>query len=162
LSVETSLETELERFSNLTVGSTKVQAQAVMWTVATGGAATIESVRPEARCRHLPANRVDRRKWSAAHRFVTFTKRIVFPSRHEQGRTVYFRSPPPLQEAISKVSEALTCVNADDDLAAKLNVPRGQALLHISRVAFNASGQPVEWSQRTMHIANAEYVVTMA
>ncbi|MGB4865587.1 MAG: GntR family transcriptional regulator [Hyphomicrobium sp.] len=165
--VETSLETELERFSNVVVGSAKVRAHGVAWTVTTGEASAAES----AALNIVPGAAVYRLEavWSAANgttarecvtvsagRFPDLPKQVS-----EGGQFLFPLYRRLYREAIGKVSEALTCVNADADLATKLNVPHGQALLHVSRIAFNVSGHPVEWSQRTMHMANAEYVVTM-
>jgi GntR family transcriptional regulator len=41
----------------------------------------------------------------------------------------------------------LRALNADATLAQRLNVPTGQAVLHISRVGYLESGQPVELTQ---------------
>jgi GntR family transcriptional regulator len=166
--VETSLETELERFSNVMVGGTKVRAHSVAWTATTDEASASES----AALNVTQGTAIYRLEtvWTAANgaaaRECVTVSADRFPDLPNQvsdgGQFLFPVYRRRYREAIGKVSEALTCVNANEDLAEKLRVSRGQALLHISRIAFNVSGQPVEWSQRTMHIANAEYVVTMA
>lgn len=165
--VETSDDTELERFSNLVSGSKKLKSNAVTWSYALG-----EATREECHVLALKLNeRVYRIElvWTAAD-MATVAETISvaevrFPGLHnhlvEGGQYLFPVYRRHYQEVITKVTEVLRPVSADSALAAKLNVTIAQPLLNVDRIAFAMSGGPVELSRRTMHLARSGYSVTM-
>jgi GntR family transcriptional regulator len=165
--VETSHETELERFSNLVNGSKKLRADAVVWTAAYGEATDEEAqalnIRQSAKVCRLES------LWSAGDMTQVYETISVddarFPNlqKHidEGGQFLFPVYRRHYQEAVKKVTEQLTAVNASDAIAAKLNIPKGHAVMRAGRIAYAMSGGPIEWSQRYMHLARSAYSVTM-
>jgi GntR family transcriptional regulator len=165
--VETSHETELERFSNLVNGTKKLRADAVAWTASQGQATDEEAqalnIRQLAEVCRLEAvwstgdmTKVYERITVDAGRFPGLSKHI-----NEGGQFLFPIYRRHYQEAVKKVTEQLTAVNADDAIAAKLSIPKGQAVMRAGRIAYAMSGGPIEWSQRHMHLARSAYTVTM-
>ncbi len=165
--VETSDDTEVERFCNQVNGSKKLRADAALWSCieaeATRDEALLLMLRPQTVVHRIEC------LWTAgdmltAHECIT-VEQARFPDlqKHLTGSgqylfPVYRRH---YQEVVSKVSESLTAVNADDAQAKKLKVDRGQALLRVERIAVAMSGTPIELACRYMHMQRAAYKVIM-
>lgn len=166
--VETSVESELERFSNIMFGSKKLRAQSVSWSCVTGYAAADES-----QILHLALGaRVFRlhASWIAGEAAATVENITVSEARFpglpdhlaEGGQFLFPIYRRHYREPIGKVTETLTCLNADATVASILNVPEQRALMQICRVAYALSGGPIEWSRRIMDLGQSQYTVTMA
>jgi GntR family transcriptional regulator len=165
--VETSHETEMERFSNLVNGSRKLRADAVVWTasqgVATDEEAQVLNIRQTTRVCRLES------LWSAGDMTNVYERITVDDARfqnlqkyiHEGGQFLFPVYRRHYQEPVKKVTEQLTAVNADDAIATKLSIPKGHAVLRAGRIAYAMSGGPIEWSRRYMHLARSAYSVTM-
>lgn len=165
--VETSNETELERFSNLVSAGRRLRHVSAAWQAKTG-----DATREESQILMLPlAAPVYRLEalWSSGD-LATVSESVTvsearFPDLpahlHEGGQFLFPIYRRHYQEVINKVTEQVTAANADSEVAAKLKMQRDRALLVVNRVAFAMSGGPVEWSRRTMHLTRSEYGVTM-
>ena len=165
--VETSDETELERFSNHTAGSTKLRAAAPLWSLTIGEATRDEAqmlnVRPS-----VPVYRIEA-VWSAGDALValeTITVEVArFPDLKahltEGGQYLFPIYRRHYHEVVSRVSELLTAVNADDAVAARLQIAKGKAVMCVDRIAYAMSGGPIEWSRRYMHMTRAAYAIAM-
>jgi GntR family transcriptional regulator len=165
--VETSDETELERFSNLFAGSKKLRPDPVTWSVAQG-----EATREEAQAlRLVAAAKVLRVEavWAAGDMVRVFEAITLDESRFPglQGHIanggqflfpVYRRH---YQEVVNKVTEQLSAVDASESVAEKLKIETGRAVLRADRISYAMSGGPIEWSQRYMLLTRAAYSVTM-
>jgi GntR family transcriptional regulator len=165
--VDSSDESELERFSNLVIGTRKMRVDTAQWS-ATEGDATREE------CQILmlqyPA-RVYRLEcvWSSGE-LVTAWENITvsqekFPDLplhlHEARQFLFPIYRRYYQTMVNKVTEQVSAVNADSQIAAKLKMPRDRAVISVSRVAHAMSGGPIEWSRRVMHFNRGEYGITM-
>ncbi len=165
--VEISEDTELERFSNLVAGGKKLKADPAPMSASVGTASDEERVRL-----NLPeGGEVIRFEsvWSAsdnlrvAERISVSHARFAGLENHEirSGQFLFPLYRRHYNIVIAKVVEHLSCLNADEVLAKKLNVDAGQALMRIDRVSRAMSLGPVEWSVRYAHMANAAYAVSM-
>jgi GntR family transcriptional regulator len=165
--LETSDESELERFSNLVAGGRKLRADRAEWSCAAADA-TDEEARVLALPRGARVYRLETR-WTSGDNAVVVENisvaEALFPGLPAQladgGQFLFPIYRRRYQQVITKVTEAITCVNADAVLAQKLNVPAGQAVLQVVRVAYGMSGAAVEISRRAVHLQRAEYAVTM-
>jgi GntR family transcriptional regulator len=166
--VETSDETELERFSNLVSGLEKLRADPLTWTLSTG-----EATSEEANVLMLPpATKVHRLEalWSVGDKLKVFERITVeearFPGLHqhlgEGGQFLFPIYRRHYQVVVNRVSESLTAENADETVASRLDIAKGQALMRADRTAFDMQGRPVEWSRRYMHLARCAYAVMMS
>jgi GntR family transcriptional regulator len=165
--VDTSDETELERFCNQVNGSKKLRADAAVWSCtaaeATRDEALLLMLRPSA-----PVHRIES-VWAAGDMLAAYECITIdqarFPDlqKHlpECGQYLFPLYRRYYQEVISKVTESLTAVNADNALAKKLDIEPGVALLCAERIAHAVSGAPVELSRRYMHMPRSNYKVTM-
>ena len=165
--VETSEETELERFSNLTSGAKKLRAGPVAWSLKTGDATQEESrilqLRKEARVYRIEA------VWSAGEKLKAFEcisldeARLPGLQAHldQAGQFLFPVYRRHYQEVVTKVTEHLTAANASEMVAAKLAVAKGQAVMCAERVAYAIQGGPLEWSRRYMLLSGASYSMTM-
>jgi GntR family transcriptional regulator len=165
--VESSDETELERFSNHTAGSTKLRAATPVWSLtlgeATGEGSQMLNLRPS-----VPVYRLET-VWAAGDALVAFETINVevarFPDLQahlsEGGQYLFPVYRRHYQEVVSRVSESLTAVNADDAVAARLQIANGKAVMRVDRVAYAMSGGPIEWSRRYMYMTRAAYAVAM-
>ena len=164
--VESSVETELERFSNVVLAGRKVRANAVKWTVTQGATSAEEAralfLRDGAEVFRLEA------VWKADA--VTCVERITvsaarFPALPEHlaegGQFLFPIYRRHYHEPIAKVVECVSAVHATDRDAHLLDVDPGAPVLHVCRIAYALSGPAVEWSRRTMHLGDADYVVRM-
>jgi GntR family transcriptional regulator len=165
--IDTSDETELERFCNQVNGSKKLRADAPLWSCtdaeATREEALLLMLRPS-----TPVHRVES-VWAAGDMLAAYecitVERARFPDLQthiaESGQYLFPLYRRYYQEVIGKVTESLSAVNADTVLATKLRVTNGQALLCVERIAYALPGMPIELSRRTMHMPRAVYKVTM-
>ncbi len=164
--VDTSVETELERFSNVAIAGKKVRACTVVWSCTEGLAAADEcralSLKPDAAVYRLQS------VWGAdtSRTLEQITVSVArFPglpdTLSEGGQFLFPIYKRHYREPIARVTEALTCVAADQILGERLRVLPGQPVLRITRTAFGMSGAAVEWSQRTTHLGKTEYLVAM-
>jgi GntR family transcriptional regulator len=165
--VETSDDTELERFSNLVSGSKKLKSNPVTWSYSLG-----EATQGECQALALQlSERVYRVEtvWAAGD-MATVAETVIaaevrFPGLHnhldQAGQYLFPLYRRHYQEVITKVTEVLRPVIADSVLAAQLMVGIAQPLLQVDRIAFAMSGGPIELSRRTMHLARSGYSVTM-
>ncbi len=166
--VDTSDETELERFSNIFLAAKKLRADPPAWQFATG-VATAEECKILKLPASAPVYRLDA-TWTSGPLVATVetitVSQVRFPRLQEHvagaGQFLFPLYRRHYQEVISRVTEAVTCANADAAVCAKLNVRKDQAVLCVDRVAFAMSGGPVEWSRRTMHLSQATYAITMS
>lgn len=165
--VETSVETELERFSNLATAGKKVRAYDVHWTSSLGAGSAEEcktlNLRADAEVYRLESVWLAETATTVEHITVSAARFPGLPDHLGTGGQFLF----PLykhhyREPVVKVTEALTCLSADDVLAARLNVKPGQAVVRIARLAFGMSGAAIELSRRTTHLGRTDYVVSMA
>jgi GntR family transcriptional regulator len=165
--VETSDETELERFCNQVNGSKKLRAGAAVWSYAAGQASGEEAqllmLRSQSRVHHIQT------VWSAGDMLTAFECITVDQARmpdlqhhiSDAGQFLFPVYRRHYQEVISKVTESLTAVTADEALAGKLGVGQGQPLLCVERIAYAIAGGPLELSRRYMHTPRSTYKVTM-
>ena len=165
--VETSHETELERFSNHVSAGRKLRADPVVWT------SSLDAPTPEEA--HILAieagGQVARLQcvWSAAGKFTAIENVAVRAARFpglkdhlsEAGQFLFPIYRRHYQVVVNRVTEALAPVNASDAVAATLKVRKDHALLRVTRTAYAMSIGPVEISVRTMHLADASYFVSM-
>lgn len=165
--VETSNETELERFSNLVSGGRKLRNVSAAWSSHSG-----EATREESQILHVPlASRVYRLEalWTSGDHAIVSESVTVSQARfpelpahlHEGGQFLFPIYRRHYQEVINKVTEQVTAANADSEIAVKLKMQKDRAMLVVNRVAFAMSGGPVEWSRRSMNLTRSEYGVTM-
>lgn len=165
--VETSDETELERFCNQVNGSKKLRADAANWSCTSGEATREEAqvlmVRPMTRVYRIESVWAAGDMLSACECVTVEEARFVNLEKHlpEAGQFLFPVYRRHYQELVSKVTESLTAVNADDALAKKLNVAKGHALLRAERLAHAMAGQPLELSRRYMSMPRSTYNVTM-
>lgn len=165
--VEISEETELERFSNLVAGGAKLKADPKPMTASVDVATTDECARLNLR----QGQKVIRFEavWTAgngvraAERVSISHERFAGLEKHEvgSGRFLFPHYRRLYNVVIAKVVEHVSCLNADEALAKKLEVRPDQALLRIDRVARAVSVGPVEWSVRHVHMKDAAYTVSM-
>lgn len=164
--VESSNESELERFSNVMADGKKVRALTVTWSIAAGLASEEEArtleLRRDAAIYHLTA------EWSANHAACVehvVVSRERFPGLPEHlasgGQFLFPIYRRHYREPIAKVRESVSAVHASAVLAGQLNIVPGHAVMQISRVAFGLTGAVLEWSRRTLHLGRAEYQITM-
>ena len=165
--LETSDECELERFSNFVAGSKKLRAGPTTWSCVTGDATDDErrllALAPSSRVYRLEAY------WASANTAAVVENITVPEARFpglpghlaDGGQFLFPIYRRHYQEVINNVTEAVTCVNADAVLAARLNVPADHAVLLVERIAYAFSGGAVEWSRRAVHLQRASYTVTM-
>lgn len=166
--VDISEDSELERFSNLVIGGKKIKADAAKLT-AVQGAATWEE-----------CERLNLRKGDAVIRFegvwtagdmIKVAERTSVPNSRFQGlekreigsaQSLYAVYRKYYGIIIGRVAEHVSCVNADENLAAALGVRKDQALLRMDRVSRAVGGGPVEWCVRHAHMKSAAYTVSMS
>lgn len=165
--VDTSDETEIERFSNLVSGGRKLRTDSAVWSWAAGEATREES----SALQLLPSERIYRMeaRWTSGD-LATVAETVTvaqarFPDLpthlHDGGPFLFPIYRRHYQEVINKVAERVSAINADAETALKLKIPKERAVLMVSRVAYAMSGGPVEWSRRVMHLTRADYGVTM-
>ena len=165
--VETSDETELERFSHHEAGGRKLRADPAQWS-STVGLATMEEARQLALPTESPVLRLESH-WTAGGKLKVLERVVVsqqrFPSLEarltEAGQFLFPVYRRHYQVVVNKVTEAISCTNADDTVAAILKVRKDQAVLRVQRIASAMSLGPVEVSVRTMHMSDAHYAVSM-
>lgn len=164
--VESSNESELERFSNVMADGKRVRAPSVVWSIAAGLASEDEARVLELRV-DAPVYRLQS-EWGANHvacaEHVTVS-RDQFPALPDHvasgGQFLFPIYRRHYREPIAKVREAVSAVHASAALADQLKIVPGQAVMQISRVAYGLTGVVLEWSRRTLHLSRAEYQVTM-
>lgn len=166
--VDISEDSELERFSNLVIGSKKIKADAARLSASSGVATRDECDRLNLRSGD-PVIRFEG-VWTAADT-IKVAERISVPQARFQGlekrdinggQTLYAIYRKHYNIIIGRVAEQVSCVNADDSLAGILGVRRDQALLRMDRVSRAAGGGPVEWCVRHAHMKTASYAVSMS
>lgn len=164
--VESSVETELERFSNIIADGRKVRASSVVWSIAAGLASEDEArflqVRFEAPVYRLQSDWGANQVMCVEHVTVSRDRFPGLPDHVAQGGQFLF----PIyrrhyREPIAKVRESVSPIQASAALASQLKIVPGQAVMQISRLAYGLTGGVLEWSRRTMHLGRAEYQVTM-
>lgn len=166
--VDTSDETELERFSNIFLAAKRLRADRPAWKPSTG-AATAEESKVLKLQAAAPVFRLEA-TWTSGALVATAETITVSEARFpklpdhlgEAGQFLFPLYRRHYQEVISRVTEAVTCANADASVCAKLNVRKDQAVLCVDRVAFAMTGGAAEWSRRTMHLSQATYAITMS
>ena len=164
--VESSNESELERFSNVICDGKKVRTAAVTWSISAGLASEDEARILELRL-DAPIYRLQS-EWGANH--VACVEHVAvsrerFPGLPEHvasgGQFLFPIYRRHYREPIAKVRESLSAVHASEALAAQLKIVPGQSVMQTSRVAFGLTGAVLEWSRRTLHLGRAEYQITM-
>lgn len=165
--VETSDETEMERFSNLFANGRKVRSTPGVWSLVTG-----EATREDAQALMIPLCAPVYRLeavWSSGEAIAVWDRVVVAQAlmpeleRHltDAGQFLFPVYRRHYQIVVSKVQERVSAVSALSDVAEKLKIPKDRAVLQINRIAFAMSGAPVEWSRRMTHLSRADYMVTM-
>jgi len=165
--VEASEETELARFSKLTVCGAKVRARALSRTVST-------DVADNSEYRKLGLARGDRvirieTVWGGDGGYASIETIAVPEDRFEgltegtlpEGQLLFPLYRQRYQVVVAWVDERVSCTAATSDQSARLRVDPGTPLLMIERLARERNGTPVEFSQRAVALGGAVYTVTM-
>ena len=164
--VESSNETELERFSNVIADGKKVRAPAVAWSIAAGLASEEEARMLELRL-DAPIYRLQS-EWGGSH--IACVEHVAVSRERFPGLPDHVASAGQFlfpiyrrhyREPIAKVRESVSAVHASGALATQLKIVPGQAVMQMSRVAYGLTGAVLEWSRRTVHLGRAEYQITM-
>lgn len=165
--VETSADTEVERFSNLVLGGQKVKANTVKWLASEGAASKDEASRLQVRegagvYRFEGVWRADRglavleQVTVLQGRFPDLPARVI-----DAGQFLFPVYRKHYNEVIGSVSEEIMPAECDAETAARLRVPEGATALKIERVAIELHGSIVEFARRTIVPGEARYIVNM-
>lgn len=74
----------------------------------------------------------------------------------EDASAIWDRSSHPI---MASVVERILPTKANEELARKLEIEKGEMVLRVSRIAYDSEKQPLEYTVRYMHLINAEYAV---
>lgn len=165
--VEVSEETELQRFSGLSLGGAKVRAKPERRRLSIAEASEMEQlklvvprgsrvIRIETLLRGEQGYAAIETAAVCALRFAgleaadLLDAQLLFPVYRERYQIV-----------VAAVEERITCCSAESIVAAQLGVRAGSPLMAIERVARERNGAAVEYSHRLVSPGAAAYTVTM-
>lgn len=165
--VETSTETEVERFSNLVIEGRKAKADVIKWAV-DQGAASAEEAQALRIAGGVQVYRLDG-VWRCGKRLAVLEQVTVaqarFPGLENRvldcGQFLFPLYRRSYNEVVAKVSESLTLGSCREAAAARLCVSAGTPCLEIHRLAYGLSGVVVEFARRTVLLGEARYRVMM-
>ncbi len=164
--VEASEETELARFSKLTIAGAKVRAKAADRSVSAAVANDLE-YRKLGLVRGDKVIRIET-VWKGDGGYAAIETIAVSADRFDgldvgtlpDGQLLFPLYRQRFQVVVAWVDERVACTAANVDQSARLRVDIGAPLLTIERLARERGGAPVEYSQRAVSLGGAVYCVT--